>query len=160
MFAAFRALVYASLFIGLFLVFIPGRMLARVGITPTDVIGLPEIVGLVGVALGGTLAIACIVTFAVIGKGTPAPFDPPRRLVIAGPYRWVRNPMYIGAGIALLGAALFYQSTALALYALGFLVITHLFVTLYEEPHLRRIFGPSYDEYRRTVHRWIPTWRS
>lgn len=160
MFAAFRTLVYASLFIGFFLVFVPGRILARVGITPTDVIGLPETAGLVIVVLGGALAIACIVTFASIGKGTPAPFDPPRRLVIAGPYRWVRNPMYIGAGVALFGAALFYRSGPLALYAALFLVITHLFVTLYEEPHLRRVFGPSYEDYLRTVHRWIPTWRS
>ena len=160
MFAAFRTLVYASLFIGFFLVFIPGRILARVGIEPTAVVGAPEIAGMVIVVLGVALALACVATFAVIGKGTPAPFDPPRRLVIAGPYRWVRNPMYIGAGIALFGAALFYRSLALAVYALLFLLITHLFVLLYEEPHLRRVFGASYEEYLRTVHRWVPTWRS
>ena len=160
MFAVFRTLVYASLFIGLFLVFIPGRILGRVGIEPTDVMGVPEIAGMVIVVLGVALALGCAATFAVIGKGTPAPFDPPRRLVIAGPYRYVRNPMYIGAGLALLGAAAFYRSLALALYAGAFLVITHLFVLLYEEPHLRRVFGQSYEDYLRTVHRWIPTWRS
>src|SRR5438093_1431673 len=160
MFAVFRTVVYASLFIGLFLVFIPGRILARVGITPVASLGTPEVVGLTIVVLGGTIAILCVLTFAVIGKGTPAPFDPPRRLVIAGPYRYVRNPMYIGAGLALFGAAIFYRSTALALYAAVFLVITHLFVMLYEEPHLRRVFGQSYEDYLRTVHRWVPTWRS
>ena len=160
MFAVFRTLVYASLFIGLFLVFIPGRILARVGITPVAALGMAELAGLVIVVVGGALAILCVLTFAVIGKGTPAPFDPPRQLVIAGPYRYVRNPMYIGATLALFGAALFYRSTALALYAAIFLVITHLFVMLYEEPHLRRVFGPSYEDYLRTVHRWIPTWRS
>jgi protein-S-isoprenylcysteine O-methyltransferase Ste14 len=68
--------------------------------------------------------------------------------------------MYIGAGTALLGAALFYRSAALAGYALMFLLITHLFVMLYEEPHLRRVFGSSYEDYLRTVPRWIPKWRS
>ena len=160
MFAVFRTLVYASLFIGLFLVFIPGRILARVGITPVTTLGTPELIGLTLVVLGITLAILCVLTFAVIGKGTPAPFDPPRRLVMAGPYRFVRNPMYIGAGLALFGAAIFYRSLALALYAAVFVIITHLFVMLYEEPHLRRVFGQPYDDYLKTVHRWIPTWRS
>jgi protein-S-isoprenylcysteine O-methyltransferase Ste14 len=158
--ALVRGLTYATLFIGAFLVFIPGRILARVGITPVDVIGLPEAVGAVMVVLGLALAIACVLTFAFVGRGTPAPFDPPRTLVIAGPYRRVRNPMYIGAGTALLGAALFYQSAALAGYALLFLLITHLFVLFYEEPHLRRVFGEPYEDYLRTVRRWIPTWRS
>ena len=160
MFAVFRTLVYASLFIGLFLVFIPGRILARVGITPVTTLGTPELIGLTLVVLGITLAILCVLTLAVIGKGTPAPFDPPRRLVMAGPYRFVRNPMYIGAGLALFGAAIFYRSLALALYAAVFVIITHLFVMLYEEPHLRRVFGQPYDDYLKTVHRWIPTWRS
>jgi protein-S-isoprenylcysteine O-methyltransferase Ste14 len=155
-----RALTYATLFIGAFLVFIPGRILARIGITPVDAVGIPEVAGLVTAALGLALAIACVLTFALVGKGTPAPFDPPRRLVVAGPYRWVRNPMYIGAGTALLGAALFYRSLALAGYALGFVLITHLFVLLYEEPHLRRTFGQSYEDYLRAVHRWLPSWRS
>ena len=159
MFAVFRTFVYASLFIGLFLVFIPGRILARVGITAVAVRGMPEVLGLSIVALGGALAILCVLTFALIGKGTPAPFDPPRRLVTAGPYRYVRNPMYIGAGLALFGAAMFYRSLALALYAAAFLVVTHLFVLLYEEPHLRRVFGQAYEEYLRTVHRWMPSWR-
>jgi protein-S-isoprenylcysteine O-methyltransferase Ste14 len=160
--ALFRGLTYAALFIGAFLVFIPGRILERVGIHRVDVVGggVPEFAGLLIVGLGLALAIACVLTFALVGKGTPAPFDPPRRLVIAGPYRWVRNPMYIGAGAALLGAALFFQSVALAGYALLFLLITHLFVLFYEEPHLRRVFGQPYDDYLRTVRRWIPRWRS
>jgi protein-S-isoprenylcysteine O-methyltransferase Ste14 len=158
--ALFRGLTYAALFIGAFLVFVPGRILERVGIQPVAVIGLPEIAGLVIVVMGLGLAITCVLTFALVGRGTPAPFDPPRKLVIAGPYRRVRNPMYIGAVTALLGAAVFYRSVALAGYALLFLAITHLFVLLYEEPHLRRVFGQPYEDYLRTVRRWIPTWRS
>src|SRR5438094_4771461 len=74
-------------------------------------------------------------------KGTPAPFDPPRKLVIRGPYRFVRNPMYIGAGMTLAGAALFYESISIFIYAGLFFLITHLFVVLYEQPTLRRTLG-------------------
>ena len=160
MLALARGLTYAALFIGAFLVFIPGRILARVGIAPVESVGAAQIAGLVVAVLGLALALACVLTFALIGRGTPAPFDPPRALVIRGPYRFVRNPMYIGAVTALLGAALYYRSLALAGYTLVFLLMTHLFVLLYEEPHLRQVFGVSYEEYLRTVHRWVPTWRS
>lgn len=156
----FRGLTYAALFIGAFLVFIPGRILAPAGITPATHTGPAQVVGIIVVVLGLGLAITCVLTFAFAGKGTPAPFDPPRTLVIAGPYRWVRNPMYIGAGAALFGAALYYHSLALAGYALLFVVMTYGFVLLYEEPHLRRVFGQPYEDYLRTVHRWIPSWRS
>jgi protein-S-isoprenylcysteine O-methyltransferase Ste14 len=98
----------------------------------------------------------CILTFALVGKGTPAPFDPPRRLVIAGPYRYLRNPMYLGAVLALSGAALFYRSIALLGYAVLFLIITHLFVVSYEEPTLTRVFGQQYHAYRAAVRRWVP----
>jgi protein-S-isoprenylcysteine O-methyltransferase Ste14 len=160
MIVLFRALTYAALFIGAFLVFVPARILARVGIAPVHGIGAVQVLGIIFVVNGLALAIACVLTFAFVGRGTPAPFDPPRTLVVRGPYRRVRNPMYIGAGTALLGAALFYRSLALAGYALVFLLITHLFVMLYEEPHLRRAFGAAYDDYLRTVPRWIPKWRS
>ena len=95
-------------------------------------------------------------TFAFIGKGTPAPFDAPRRHVIRGPYRFVRNPMYIGAGITLAGAALFYQSLSILIYAGLFFLATHLFVVLYEEPTLRQTFGSKYEAYCRQVRRWWP----
>ncbi|HWC72320.1 MAG TPA: methyltransferase, partial [Gemmatimonadales bacterium] len=122
MLVLFRGLTYAALFIGAFLVLVPRQVLTAVGIPPVHHIGAAQVIGLVFVVNGLALAIACVLTFAFIGRGTPAPFDPPRALVIAGPYRRVRNPMYIGAGTALLGAALFYQSFALAGYALVFLL--------------------------------------
>jgi protein-S-isoprenylcysteine O-methyltransferase Ste14 len=151
-----RSVTYASLFIGFLLVFLPGQVLERTGIVRPASLGAIELLGiLVGVA-GAALALWCILTFAVIGRGTPAPFDPPRQLVVAGPYRYVRNPMYIGAGLALLGAAIFYRSGALALYTGLFLVITHVFVLLYEEPALTRTFGDAYQQYRNTVRRWLP----
>ncbi len=151
-----RALVYATLFIGFVLVFLPARVLSWSGIARPAVNGLPQAGGMVVGAVGAALALWCVLTFALVGKGTPAPFDPPRRLVVRGPYRFVRNPMYIGAGLALAGAALFYQSLAVLGYTALFFLVTHLFVLFYEEPTLRRTFGEEYEAYRRHVRRWWP----
>lgn len=155
-----RALTYATLFVAFFLVIVPQRILATSGIVRPPEIGLAQLAGILVVALGLGLVLWCLATFAFIGRGTAAPFDPPRQLVVAGPYRWVRNPIYIGAAVAMLGAALFFGSGALVLYAVVVLVVTHLLVIFYEEPHLRRVFGQPYEDYLHRVHRWIPTWRS
>ena len=155
-FVLVRAVTYATLFIGLVLVFLPARVLAWSGIAAPRVLGPAQAVGMALAALGGALALWCILAFAVIGRGTPAPFDPPRRLVVRGPYRFVRNPMYLGAGTALLGAAIVYGSVALASYAGAFLVLTHAFVIGYEEPTLRATFGTDYDRYCAEVRRWRP----
>ena len=152
-----RAVTYATLFIGFLLVFLPGRVLEWSGVQRPAALGLAQLGGLAIATMGAVLALWCILTFAFVGKGTPAPFDPPRRLVTRGPYRFVRNPMYIGAALALAGAALFYGSWPLFGYTAAFLLITHLFVLLYEEPTLRRTFGPEYEAYCRRVRRWRPT---
>ena len=157
MFVLMRAVTYATLFIGFLLVFLPGRVLEWSGVRRPAEVGPTQVLGLVVVVVGGALALWCIFTFVFVGKGTPAPFDPPRRLVVRGPYRYVRNPMYIGAGLALAGAALFYGSWPLVGYTALLWLITHLFVRLYEEPTLRRMFGPEYEEYCRRVKRWWPT---
>ncbi|MFI5109718.1 MAG: methyltransferase family protein [Terriglobales bacterium] len=156
MFVLIRAVVYASLFIGFLLVFLPARILAGSGITAPTRLGPLEILGMLVTAAGAVLAISCILVFAFRGRGTPAPFDPPRRLVVDGPYRLLRNPMYAGAAAALLGGALYYRSSALAGYALAFLAVVELFVRLYEEPMLRKTFGAEYQEYCRRVGRWWP----
>ena len=96
--------------------FLPARVLSWSGIVRPVSLGAAQVAGVVVGASGAVLALWCIVTFIVIGRGTPAPFDPPRRLVVVGPYRLVRNPMYVGAGLALAGAALFYESWALLGY--------------------------------------------
>ncbi|HEX9761176.1 MAG TPA: isoprenylcysteine carboxylmethyltransferase family protein [Candidatus Acidoferrales bacterium] len=94
--------------------------------------------------------------FALRGRGTPAPIDPPRRLVVRGLYRYVRNPMYVSVALVIAG-----QAVALRLWALfGYMalcwVIVHLWVLLYEEPVLRAKFGDEYEDYCRRVPRWIP----
>jgi protein-S-isoprenylcysteine O-methyltransferase Ste14 len=107
-------------------------------------------------AVGGAIALACVVTFVTRGEGTPAPFDPPRKFVAIGPYRIVRNPMYVGGFTVLLGFGLYEGSVAILLFTLPWLLAAHLFVILYEEPHLRETFGAPYEEYLHSVHRWLP----
>lgn len=119
-------------------------------------LGAVEYAGILMAVAGGAFALWCILTFAVLGRGTPAPLDPPRQLVVRGPYRFVRNPMYLGAALALSGAALFCRSTPLVGYAGLFLLATHAFVVWYEEPTLARVFGPAYEAYCARVGRWLP----
>jgi protein-S-isoprenylcysteine O-methyltransferase Ste14 len=156
MFVLMRTFTYATLFIAFVLIYLPARVLAWAGVARPGLLGWEQIVGAIVCAAGAALALSCVVAFAWIGKGTPAPFDPPRRLVVRGPYRFVRNPMYIGAAVALAGAAMFYESVALLAFVVGFLLVTHLFVLLYEEPTLRRMFGPEYADYCGHVRRWMP----
>ena len=156
MFVLVRAVTYAALFIGFVLVYLPGRFLSWSGIVEPATTGAPQVAGMIMVTIGTVIAFWCVLTFVFIGKGTPAPFDPPRRLVIRGPYRFVRNPMYIGAGMTLAGAALYYQSLSILIYTCLFFLITHLFVVLYEEPTLRRTFGDEYEAYFHRVRRWLP----
>lgn len=160
MFVIFRTITYATLFIGLVLVYLPARILAWSGIVRPAAMAWPQIGGIVIGSSGALIALTCVCAFAWIGKGTPAPFDPPRRLVVRGPYRFVRNPMYVGASLAVAGAALFYESIQLLAFVGLFLLTTHLFVVLYEEPTLRRSFGPEYDSYCQRVSRWWPSTRA
>ena len=156
-FAVARAVTYAALFIGLLFIYLPGRLLTWSGVARPEPEGALQIAGMIVVGVGTVIALWCIFAFVFVGKGTPAPFDPPRRLVIRGPYRFVRNPMYIGAGLVLAGLAIFYESISVAIYAGLFLLATHIFVVAYEEPILRRTFGQEYDAYCARVRRWWPT---
>lgn len=114
--------------------------------------------GVILMIAGGAMGIACVVDFVVHGSGTPAPFDPPKRFVAAGPYRLVRNPMYIGGIVLLAGFGFYLRSPAILLLAAIFFVLSHVFVTRVEEPGLRQKFGKVYEEYLRTVPRWVPKW--
>ena len=106
--------------------------------------------------IGGLLASWCVAAFVVAGRGTPAPFDPPRALVPVGPYRWVRNPMYLGGFLVMIGFGAWRASPAIVLLAVPFAVFAHLFVVLYEERTLGRRFGAAYTAYRALVNRWLP----
>jgi len=105
---------------------------------------------------GAAIYAWCVWDFASFGRGTPAPIDAPRRLVVRGLYRFTRNPMYVGVLTVILGWAVLLQSAVVALYALGVWLLFNAFVRLYEEPHLEREFGSEYATYRSQVRRWLP----
>ena len=117
---------------------------------------IPRALGVLVVAAGLALVSWCITLFARVGKGTLAPWDPTSNLVAVGPYRYTRNPMITGVSSILTGEALAMGSWRLALWALIFIVLNHIYFLLIEEPGLERRFGEPYLEYRRTVPRWIP----
>jgi len=108
------------------------------------------------IVVGAAGYLWCLWVFATVGRGTPGPWDAPRRVVAVGPYRWVRNPMYLAALLVVLGETWLFLSLPLLLYAGALAVLVTLFVIGYEEPTLRRRFGESYVQYRQTVARWIP----
>ena len=109
MFVLIRAITYATLFVGFLLVFLPARILSSAGITAPESIGTVQVLGMIVGSFGALLALWCIATFIFVGRGTPAPFDPPRLLVDSGPYRFVRNPMYIGAGLIALALVFWWN---------------------------------------------------
>lgn len=94
--------------------------------------------------------------FALRGHGTPAPIVPTQKLVVEGLHRYIRNPMYLGVLLIVLGQALLFHSITLLRYAAGFWLAAHVFVLLYEEPTLERKFGDEYRHYKQHVPRWIP----
>jgi protein-S-isoprenylcysteine O-methyltransferase Ste14 len=107
------------------------------------------IIGAVGILWSGW-------SLTLAGKGTPAPFDPPKQFVVRGLYRFVRNPMYGGDMLVLFGESVLFGSALLLLYAGVMLCVFHSFIVFYEEPTLERQFGDSYEQYRSVVSRWIP----
>jgi protein-S-isoprenylcysteine O-methyltransferase Ste14 len=147
-----RALFFVLLFPGNVAYLIPIWIGARTG-TPPGALRWP---GLALELVGSAVLLWCVRDFAVRGRGTLAPVDPPRELVAEGLYRWVRNPMYVGVLTTLVGHALWFGSRALLVYAGCVFLLFHLFITLYEEPNLAQRFGDSYLRYRASVPRWIP----
>lgn len=112
--------------------------------------------GLLPILFGAGVECWCAWDFAFAGRGTPAPFDPPKELVARGLYQRVRNPMYVGVMSILAGEASLFASRFMLTYSLFVFVGFNLFVLLYEEPTLRRKFGESYERYCRAVPRWLP----
>lgn len=151
-----KTVVFASFFIGIVFIFLPSRILAWTGVASPATLGWPQYAAMVLGAAGVVLGLWCVGFFAVIGKGTPAPFDPPRNLVIRGPYRFVRNPMYIGAYLVLAGTALYYHSLGVAIFLCLVVAWSVLMVLFKEEPALRKTFGAEYEDYCLHVGRWLP----
>ena len=120
---------------------------------------LVQVVGLLVLAVGLMLFSASLRNFVTEGEGTLAPWDPPRRLVVRGPYRYVRNPMISGVVFVLFGEALTLLSRPHFIWALIFLAVNSIYIPLLEETGLRHRFGDSYVEYCRHVPRLIPRFR-
>lgn len=118
-----------------------------------------KIIGLIFFLGGLSLLIYTIFLFRSIGKGTLAPWSPTQKLVIAGPYRYCRNPMISGVFFILIGEALFFHAPNLLIWAGTFFIINTLYFIFKEEPSLEKRFGAAYRHYKTTVPRWIPKWK-
>ena len=149
---ALRNLLFTVVVPGAGAIYVPWLILTSTGATPEPATWL----ALALIAPGATLYFWCLFLFATVGHGTPGPWDAPRRFVAEGPYRWVRNPIYISALLVVVGEAWLFLSLPVLLYACLMAVGVHLFVIGYEEPTLGERFGDEYAEYRRHVWRWLP----
>ena len=117
--------------------------------------GWPAAPAVALLALGAAVYAWCVWDFASFGRGTPAPLDAPKKLVVRGLYRFSRNPMYVGVLTVILGWAAFFRAPVLVAYAALVAACFQAFVVLYEEPHLRRVFGEEYAAYSSRVGRWL-----
>lgn len=115
-----------------------------------------HLAGMLILVLGVLLFIWCVTVFARMGRGTLAPWDPTRHLVVAGPYRFVRNPMISAVLVILIGESLYTGSQVIAVWAVGFFFMNVAYFRLLEEPGLDRRFGEEYRRYKAAVPRWIP----
>ncbi len=151
-----KNLIFTLIVPGTVIIFLPYAILG-----PTEHVSplewrVLQYLGMSLLLLGLMIYLRCLIDFMLIGKGTPAPIDPPKQLVVKGLYRFVRNPMYLGVISTLLGIATFFASIPLLVYTAIVWVGFHLFILLYEEPTLRRKFGKSYERYCGSIHRWLP----
>lgn len=112
--------------------------------------------GWAAVGVGAIILLWCVRDFYVAGKGTLAPWDPPRRLVVVGLYRFLRNPMYVGVLTLVLGWSVVLGSPLLLVYCLCLAIGFHLRTVLAEEPYLAAHFGEEWTQYRAAVRRWWP----
>jgi protein-S-isoprenylcysteine O-methyltransferase Ste14 len=147
------------------LIVVPALLLACTkGFRPDWGLGLPYdaltvCIGSAIIVAGLYLLISTIRLFRNIGKGTLAPWAPPVKLVVTGPYRYVRNPMISGVLIVLVGEAILFGSVALSICFVLFFIINHIYFIRSEEPGLVKRFGDDYIRYMKNVPRWIPRLR-
>jgi protein-S-isoprenylcysteine O-methyltransferase Ste14 len=153
-----RTLIFTVLVPGFWTVLVPYWIVGR---HPRLDLRGTAITGWLLVVAGVTLYFTCAFWgFALRGGGTPAPIDPPKRLVAEGPYRIVRNPMYWSVATIMVGEALAFRSLALVEISGAFFASAILFVMVYEEPTLLEKFGAEYETYRQRVPGWIPRFRN
>jgi protein-S-isoprenylcysteine O-methyltransferase Ste14 len=144
-------------------VLIPAAIVAGGGATGWGLDGVARaatiVVGAGLISAGLAVFVWTVRLFARIGRGTLAPWDPPERLVVAGPYRHLRHPMITGVALVLAGETLTLGSTGIAVVLGAFVAINALYLPLVEEPALVRRFGADYERYMASVGRWLPRLR-
>ena len=153
----FKNLLFTLVMPGTAAVYVPLWLAGDRSVAPApggwlDTLG---IVGVLAIAAGAGVYGWCVWDFATFGRGTPAPIDAPRKLVVRGLYRYTRNPMYLGVLTVVCGWALLFHSMILMFYGLALATCFQLFIVLYEEPHLEQQFGEEYRRYRGRVGRWL-----
>ena len=153
-FLAVRALFFVALLPGMIAGYVPYRMLLASGELRRPPLGVASACAAAVTLFGVAVLLRCVWDFFASGKGTLAPVDPPRHLVVNGLYRYTRNPMYNGVLLILLGEAWLFTSTSLLGYAAIIFLMFHTWVLIYEEPALTDRFAESYLAYRRAVPRW------
>jgi protein-S-isoprenylcysteine O-methyltransferase Ste14 len=149
----YKSLLYLIIEAGLFALYIPLALLRSGSRLETGVVAWLAIPLWL---IGSLVVLSCFWNFTFKGRGTPAPTDPPKELVITGPYRYVRNPIYVGVMLIFLGHFLWFGYWALLIYTVLAFIGVHAFIVLYEEPTLKRKFGAAYEDYLKRVRRWIP----
>jgi protein-S-isoprenylcysteine O-methyltransferase Ste14 len=152
----FKNILFTMFVPGTVAVYIPLRLVASRGVPPPAEWNTTQVAALLPLLLGTGIYFWCVWHFAVSGRGTPAPIDAPKRLVVQGLYRYVRNPMYVGVLLVIVGWTVFFWSSAILIYGLGVGMLVHVFVVLVEEPMLEQQFGQAYMSYREAVGRWLP----
>ena len=154
--AFFGTLGFLFVLLPVFLIGIPYKILSATNHAHLFDIGPFRHAGLVFIAIGVFIYFWCSLSFVFFGKGTPIHAMPPKKLVVKGLYRYVRNPMYIAGLLVLAGEVLLFQSRDLLIYFLVIFMICIVFVPVAEEPILSDRFGEGYKRYCKAVNRWIP----
>jgi protein-S-isoprenylcysteine O-methyltransferase Ste14 len=153
---AIKTLLWSIFAPGTITVLVPYLLLSSQQVSTRIELSQFRYLGLIPILVGAAIYVWCAWSFTFIGKGTPAPFDPPKELVVTGPYRYVRNPIYVFVILALIGEAILFGSIRLVVLAAVTGLACHLWVVFYEEPTLKRKFGESYKRYCESVSRWLP----
>ena len=153
---AIKTLIFTLLVPGTVAVLLPYRLASSPAARGSLPLGSFRYFGFVLITVGALIYLWCAWDFTFAGKGTPAPIDPPKELVVRGLYKYVRNPMYIGVLCLVLGQAVWFETLMLFAYAGLVFLLVNAFVFFYEEPALTRKFGELYQRYCQTVPRWIP----
>ena len=153
---AYKSLLYLLIEADVFALYIPLALLRN---GPRIEIGMLSWLAVPLWLIGSLVVLSSFWNFTFKGHGTPVPTDPPKELVITGPYQYIRNPIYVGVMLIFLGHFLWFGYWSLLIYALLAFIGVHAFVVLYEEPTLKRKFGTAYENYLKEVPRWIPRFK-